>query len=122
MTQIDDDDDDLQPDPDAKIKPRASTLTVVLCFFNLFAVLAFFYLLLMTLNRRHQWQSQVFFRDLYIQGLPLAEESHGFSDANSLAAKETLDPEWLQKAYEDRGGKKVPERFRGAELVLQTIR
>jgi len=121
MTQIDDD-DDLQSDPDViRIKPRTSALTIALCFFNLLAVLAFFYLLLMTLSRRHQWMDQAFYRSVAIQGRPLAVEANGLSDANALAPKETLDPEWLKAAYEERGGKKVSERFREASLELQPI-
>ncbi|MCC6418121.1 MAG: hypothetical protein IT429_07700 [Gemmataceae bacterium] len=103
-------------------RPRATLLTVVLCFLNVVAILLFGFLLIMDLAARQRWVYASFRYDLAHQGLPIKEEKAGTSIANDLFPRKTLDPEWLKKAYQDRGGKGVAEKFQAAEYDPQKIR
>ena len=137
MTQINDDDDapgeDLtpppradEPDDDLPPTPRTTVLTLALCVLNVAAVLGFAYLVLMDFGARQRWTLAVLRHDLAILGLPLKEEANPARDA-AIGAQDaypamTLEPEWLQQAYKDRGGKSVQDKFRAAELVTQPVR
>jgi hypothetical protein len=120
MSQIDDDD---LPAPSPDPEPRTSLLTITLCVLNVAAVLAFGYLLVMNLATRQRWTRLAFLHDVAIQGLPLLEEADKPSAAHSLAPAMTLEPEWLQEAYKQRGGKTVgQDKFRPGELEMQRVR
>jgi hypothetical protein len=123
MAQTDDDDvlgEELPP------TPRTPLLVVALCVLNVAAALAFAYLLIMDLDARHRWAAEVFRRDLAIRGLPLKEEEAPSEKdaigAQAIAPRMTLEPAWLEKAYQDRTGKSLQEKFRPAELDPQRIR
>ncbi len=120
MSQIDDDD---APAPPPDPEPRTSLLTITLCVLNVAAVLAFGYILLMDLTTRQRWTRLAFLHDVAIQGLPLLEEADKPSASYALAPQLTLEPEWLKKAYEQRGAKPVgQDKFRPADLEMQRVR
>jgi hypothetical protein len=124
MTQTDDDADVLGED--LPPTPRTPVLVIALIVLNLLAALGFAYLLLMDLDARNRWAYEVFKRDVAMMGIPLKEEESPSAKA-ALAAQAasprlTLEPAWLEKAYKDRTGKSLQDKFLPAMLDPQYIR
>ncbi len=100
-------------EPAAKPKPKGknTTLTLVLCGFNVAAALAFIVLLLLDYNKRHEWTYAAFMNELFIQGLPLQSEEIGISASRVSGARQKLSTKQISDVLSQRGGKGSGEAF-----------
>jgi hypothetical protein len=105
-------------------RPRTgvTVLTLVLCFLNIVAAVAFVFLLSLDYGKRQAWSLAIVKHDLAMMGLPLEEEASGPSASRVTFPKIRLNEDQLKKAYSDRVGKSFNDFQPVALTIDRTVR
>src|SRR5437868_4713152 len=97
-------DDDVPPEePEEQEEPeprgRNTGLTIALCVLNVLAALGFTYLLVVDYQKRQEWSHAVFMNELFLQGLPLAQEDDGLSGSRVTLPHQKLESSQITEVF-----------------------
>lgn len=117
---FDDDDESFDEEPAPPAKGRNTALTLVLCFLNVPAALAFIFLLVLDFQKRQEWAYAGFRSELHKGGVPLAQENDAPSASRAAEPKVHLSSEHLKAIAAQRNVKLGGDSYKSINEVFES--